>query len=126
MISIDCKHPDIEEFINLKTKNGICEKANISVKVSDDFMEAAINNEDWVASFNSEETGLITKTFKARDLLYLLAKRNWEWAEPGILYWDSITSYNMLNNNKEFSYSGVNPCAKLFGSCKKSGKNGEV
>ena len=112
MISIDCRHPDIEEFINLKTKNGICEKANISVKVSDDFMEAAINNEDWVASFNSEETGLITKTFKARDLLYLLAKRNWEWAEPGILYWDSITSYNMLNNNKEFSYSGVNPCAE--------------
>lgn len=112
MISISCKHPDIEEFINLKTKQGVCEKANISIRVSDDFMEAAIHDEDWITEFTSEETGTITKTFKARDLLKLLAKRNWEWAEPGMLYWDRITRYNMLNNDERFSYAGVNPCAE--------------
>lgn len=121
MISISCKHPDIEEFINLKTKQGVCEKANISIRVSDDFIEAAIHDEDWITEFTSEETGTITKTFKARDLLKLLAKRNWEWAEPGMLYWDRITGYNMLNNDERFSYAGVNPCAEeplpAGGSC---------
>ena len=125
MISIDCKHPDIEEFINLKTQQGICEKANISVRVTDEFMQAALEDKDWVTEFYSDETGTITKTFKAKELLYLLAKRNWEWAEPGILYWDKIQNYNLLNNTY-FKYAGVNPCAKFFGSCKKSGKNGEV
>lgn len=112
MISISCEHPDIEEFINLKTKSGVCEKANISIRVTDKFMEAAINDEDWVATFTSEETGTINKTFKARDLLKLIAKRNWEWAEPGLLYWDRITKYNMLDNDERFNYAGVNPCAK--------------
>lgn len=120
MISIDCHHPDIEEFINLKTKPGVCEKANISIRVTDDFMRAAINDEDWVASYTSEETGTITRTFKAQELLKLLAKRNWEWAEPGLLYWDRISNYNMLDNT-DFKYAGVNPCAEeplpAGGSC---------
>lgn len=121
MISIDCKHPDIEEFINLKTKQGVCEKANISIRVSDEFMQAAINDENWVTEFSSDETGAITKMFNARELLKLIAKRNWEWAEPGLLYWDRITGYNMLNNDGNFAYAGVNPCAEeplpAGGSC---------
>lgn len=121
MLSIDCSHPDIEEFINLKTKQGVCEKANISIKVSDEFMQAALDDKDWITKFTSKETGTITKTFKARDLLKLLAKRNWEWAEPGLLYWDRIAGYNMLDNDEKFNYAGVNPCAEeplpAGGSC---------
>lgn len=121
MISISCEHPDIEEFINLKTKQGVCEKANISIRVSDEFMQAAIDDRDWETSFTSLETGTITRTFRARDLLKLLAKRNWEWAEPGLLYWDRITGYNMLDNDGSFAYAGVNPCAEeplpAGGSC---------
>lgn len=121
MISISCDHPDIEEFINLKTKQGVCEKANISIRVSDEFMQAAIDDRDWETSFTSLETGTITRTFRARNLLKLLAKRNWEWAEPGLLYWDRITGYNMLNNDGNFAYAGVNPCAEeplpAGGSC---------
>lgn len=109
MLSMECTHPDIEEFINLKTKQGVCEKANISVMVNDKFMKAAEKDEDWVTEFNSPETGLITKTFKARKLLELLAKRNWEWAEPGVLFWDRITSYNLNNNNQKFKLVGTNP-----------------
>lgn len=110
MISISCSHPDIEEFINLKTKAGICEKANISIRVSDDFMKAVQEDRDWVTEFTSLETGTITRTFRARDLMKLIARRNWEWAEPGVLFWDRITGYNMLNNNPDFQYAGVNPC----------------
>lgn len=121
MLSIDCSHPDIEEFINLKTKQGVCEKANISIKVSDEFMQAVLDDKDWITKFTSKETGTITKTFKAKDLLKLLAKRNWEWAEPGLLYWDRIAGYNMLDNDEKFNYVGVNPCAEeplpAGGSC---------
>lgn len=113
MLSISCKHPDIEEFINLKTKQGVCEKANISVRITDEFMAAVINDSDWVTEFTSEETGAITRIFKARDLLRLLAKRNWEWAEPGILYWDRIIHYNMNDNNPDYQLAGTNPCGEL-------------
>lgn len=110
MICMDCKHPDIEEFINLKSKQGVCEKANISIMASDEFMEAVVQDRDWVTEFTSPETGTITKIFKARNLLKLLAKRNWEWAEPGILYWDRITHYSMLDNDPNFKFSATNPC----------------
>lgn len=121
MLSIDCSHPDVEDFINLKTQQGVCEKANISIRVTDDFMNAALSDKEWVTTYTSPQTGTISKTFKAKDLLKLLAKRNWEWAEPGLLYWDRISQYNMLDNNEFFSYSGVNPCAEeplpAGGSC---------
>lgn len=120
MLSIDCKHPDLIEFINLKTNLDACTKANISVRVSDEFMTAVENDSDWELSFTSEyET--ITKTVKAREIFLLLAKRNWEMAEPGILYWDRIKDYNMLNLDPNFEYAGTNPCAEeplpAYGAC---------
>ena len=108
MLSIDCTHPDLEEFINLKSDLNLCTKANISVRVSDEFMKAVEENKDWELSF-STETETITKTVNARKVFQLLAKRNWEMAEPGILYWDHIKDYNMLNTDPNFSFAGVNP-----------------
>lgn len=108
MLSIDCTHPDLEEFINLKSDLNLCTKANISVKVSDAFMEAVVNNKDWTLCFDTEYEH-IKKIVKAKDIFMLLAKRNWEMAEPGILYWDRIENYNMLNTDPNFKYAGVNP-----------------
>lgn len=120
MLSIDCTHPDLEEFINLKSDLNLCTKANISVRVSDEFMKAVEDNRDWELFFKTERE-VITKTVNARDLFRLLAKRNWEMAEPGILYWDNIKNYNMLNSDSNFSFAGVNPCAEeplpAGGSC---------
>lgn len=120
MISIDCTHPDLVEFINLKTDLEICTKANISVRVSDEFMEAVERDDDWELSFTSEHE-TITRTVKAREVFLLLAKRNWEMAEPGILYWDRIKDYNMLNLDPNFAYVGTNPCAEeplpAYGAC---------
>jgi len=120
MLSIDCTHPDLEEFINLKSNLDLCTKANISVRVSDDFMKAVESNKDWKLSFNNNGE-IIEKIVNARDIFKLLAKRNWEMAEPGILYWDNIINYNMLNTDENFSYASTNPCAEeplpAGGSC---------
>lgn len=120
MISIDCTHPDLEEFINLKSNLDLCTKANISVRVSDEFMRAVQSNGNWKLYFDTEHEH-IEKVVKAKDIFMLLAKRNWEMAEPGILYWDRIEEYNMLNSDRNFSFAGVNPCAEeplpAGGSC---------
>ena len=121
MISIDCNHPDLIEFINLKSQKDICTKANISVRVSDKFMQAVLNDLDYTLSYyRPEGNQTIEKTIRAKEIFHLLALRNWEWAEPGILYWDRIQGYNLLDNTG-FKYAGVNPCAEeplpAGGSC---------
>lgn len=122
MISLDCHHPDLEEFIDCKTKEDAVTKANISVRVTDDFMRAVENNKDWTMRFVRPETNeVIEKTANAKELFHKLCQNNWDWAEPGILFWDRITGYNLLSNNDEFEYAGVNPCAEeplpAGGSC---------
>ena len=121
MISIDCNHPDLIEFINLKSQKDICTKANISVRVSDKFMQAVLNDLDYTLHYyRPEGNQTIEKTIRAKEIFHLLALRNWEWAEPGILYWDRIQGYNLLDNTG-FKYAGVNPCAEeplpAGGSC---------
>lgn len=122
MISLDCHHPDLLDFIDAKTKEGAVTKANISVRVTDDFMQAVENDEDWVMSFTRSETGeTITKTARAKDIFHKLCQNNSDWAEPGILYWDRIENWNLLSEDPDFHYAGVNPCAEeplpAGGSC---------
>lgn len=122
MISIDCTHPDLEKFITVKSDLNKVTSANISVRVTDRFMVAVKNNEDWELYYKRNETGEeIKKTVKARDIFDLLCRNNWDYAEPGILYWDRITNWNLVSNDKDFEYAGVNPCAEeplpAGGSC---------
>ena len=122
MISIDCTHPDLEKFITIKSDLNKVTSANISVRVTDRFMVAVKNDEDWELYYKRNETGEeIKKTVKARDIFDLLCRNNWDYAEPGILYWDRITNWNLVSNDKDFEYAGVNPCAEeplpAGGSC---------
>lgn len=135
MLSIDCNHPDLEDFIDLKLNLDVCTKANISVRMSDEFMMAvqkdsdyllhwpcnmdispeeikAIDEYDKTISVSTISGPVYLRKVKAKRLFQKLALNNWKMAEPGILYWDNITDYNMLNNNPEFNYAGTNPCAK--------------
>ena len=109
MISISCEHPDLVEFINLKADLDICTKANISVRVTNAFMQAVESNSDFKLHFTMEDGSEITRIINAREVFMLLAQRNWEMAEPGILYWDRISDYNLLQGTG-FKYAGVNPC----------------
>lgn len=117
MISVDCKHPDLEKFIAIKSDLDKVTSANISVRVTDDFMLAVVNDQLWTLEFTRPETNeTIEKTVRAKDIFRLLCENNWNYAEPGLLFWDNIKDWNLLSNNPEFEYAGVNPCAKLFGS----------
>lgn len=111
MLSLDCTHPELIDFINIKTDLDKVTKANISVRVNDDFMRAVENDEDWVLSFETENDRM-EEVVKAKEVFQLLCKNNWNFAEPGILYWSRIEDYNLLSKDWEFKYAGVNPCAE--------------
>lgn len=122
MISMDCTHPDIEEFIDIKKDLDRVTKANISVKVTDEFMDAAVNNKPFTLSFVRNETGeKFEKIVNARDVLMKLAYNNWDMGEPGILFWNRIENWNLLSEYDNFHYAGTNPCAEeplpAGGSC---------
>lgn len=113
MLSLDCTHPDLEEFISVKNDLNKITKANISVKVTDEFMMAVTNKEYFNLEFTREETGeTISKKVYAPDIFRQLCENNWNFGEPGILYWDRIKEYNLLANDDNFEYAGVNPCAE--------------
>ena len=112
MISIDCNHPDLEEFINIKTDLNKVTKANISVRITNDFMQAVVNDLSWTLSFTTESGDVLEKVVSAKEIFHLLAKNNWNFAEPGILFWDIIEDYNIMSEDPDFKYAGVNPCAE--------------
>lgn len=122
MLSIDCDHPDVEEFIKIKSDLNRVTKANISIKVTHKFMKAVIEDKPFALSFTRKETGeTITKTVQARQLFHTIAEMNWNYAEPGFLFWDRIKEWNLLSNTKKFQFAGTNPCAEeplpAGGSC---------
>lgn len=113
MISMPCDHPDLEEFIEVKSDLSRVTKANISIRITDDFMEAVELNQPYTLSYTRPETGeTITKVVNARDLFRKIAEMNWRTAEPGVLFWDRIRTWNLLANTPEFEFAGVNPCAE--------------
>lgn len=117
MISLPCDHPDLEEFIGIKADLSRVTKANISVRITDDFMRAVELNEPYKLSFTREATReTIERTVNAREIFRKIAEMNWRTAEPGVLFWDRITEWNLLAHTPEFQFAGVNPCAKSFGS----------
>lgn len=122
MLSISCEHPDLEEFIDVKSDLNKVTKANISIRITDKFMAAVKNKSKFTLSFTREATGeTITKTIDAYDFFHKICERNWDYAEPGMLFWDRIESWNLLSCDKSFKYAGVNPCAEetlpAGGSC---------
>ncbi|MDO5717189.1 MAG: adenosylcobalamin-dependent ribonucleoside-diphosphate reductase [Tissierellia bacterium] len=128
MLNIDCWHPDIEDFIDVKNDLTKVTAANISVNVHDDFLEAVKKGEEYKLHFHVEATGEdIERTVDARSLWRTLAKNNWNMAEPGILYQNRINEWHLMSEDEDFSYAGVNPCAEeplpAFGSCNLSSIN---
>lgn len=122
MISIDCAHPDVLEFIKLKTDLNKVTKANISIRLSDEFMEAVKACQQFRLHYTRKETGQVIESMvNAADIFRLVAETNWDYAEPGALFWDRICQWNLLANTKEFKFAGVNPCAEeplpAGGSC---------
>ncbi len=96
MISMDVNHDEIEDFVNAKTQNKKLEECNISVRADELFM-----------------TRVIAGDSNANELMYKLAENNWNWGEPGMLFWDNINKETLLSEyikKGEFEFAGVNPC----------------
>lgn len=126
MISLDCRHPDIERFINVKRDLKRVTGANISVKWTDDFMEAVKNNKEFTLRFpvdESIEKAKITRKVNALEIWKQFIRANWESAEPGCLFIDRIQKNSLSDcyENQGFKTYSTNPCGELplnfYGSC---------
>ncbi|NLK43899.1 MAG: adenosylcobalamin-dependent ribonucleoside-diphosphate reductase [Tissierellia bacterium] len=128
MLNMDCSHPDIEDFIDVKNDLSKVTYANISVNIDNKFMEAVERDEEYTLYFYVEATGEeIKRTIRARDLFKKIAVNNWNMAEPGVLFTDRINSWHLMSEDESFEFAGVNPCAEetlpAFGSCNLSSIN---
>jgi ribonucleoside-diphosphate reductase alpha chain len=104
MLMLDDNHPDIEEFITVKRTPGKIEHANLSVAVSDAFMQAVKDDANWDLVWQGE----VKKTVRARYLWDLICTSAWESAEPGVVFMDR---YNKLSNTWYYeNIRCVNPC----------------
>jgi ribonucleotide reductase alpha subunit len=118
MLMLNDDHPDIEEFITAKRDTGKLQYCNMSVAISDAFMDAVKKNGDWHLKWN----GQTAKTLKARDLWNLICKSAWESGEPGVVF---LERYNEEYNGKSYGkLTSVNPC--LSGDTLVLTPNGEV
>ena len=106
---MDVSHPDIEKFITIKQgdKNKELTQFNISVRITDAFIEAVQNNEDWNLVYEGE----IFKTVKAKDLYDLMVKNAFQHNEPGIFNIDTVERFN--NGWWAFKQDRVNPCGEI-------------
>jgi ribonucleotide reductase alpha subunit len=113
MISINVKHPDIEDFIIIKNDLNKVTGANISVKITDDFMNAVIKNENFTLRFpveSSIEDAKYTKEINAVELWNKLIKSATNFAEPGIIMWDKQHWYSTSSIYPNWKNISTNPC----------------
>lgn len=108
MITLDVGHPDIFDFISVKRNLKQVRYANISVKVTDEFMQAVEENKDFTLKFENPKVKVERKV-KARDVWDELIKSARDWAEPGIMFWDSIKKYSPSEYNG-MEVISTNPC----------------
>ena len=126
LISLDCRHPDIEKFINVKRDLKRVTGANISVKWTDEFMKCLKEDKDFVLRFPVDapiDKAKFTRTVKSRDLWNQFVKANWESGEPGCLFIDRIQGQSLSDcySAEGFKTISTNPCGELplneLGSC---------
>lgn len=114
---IDADHPNVIQFINLKKDkhNGV-EKANLSVKLSDDFMKKAITGEKENKKYKVESTGEeIEYTVDYKFILNEIVEKSRVSAEPGIVFWDNANNNTLCSGYKEYDIVGLNPCMEVSG-----------
>lgn len=115
-----CDHPDIEKFIVAKSDPAELRHFNISVLVSDKFMQAVKENREWDLSFKNDKGVLtVARKVEARDLWQRIMKSAYDTAEPGVLFEDTINRTNNLYYCEKIS--ATNPCGEIplpgYGAC---------
>ncbi|MCX7955459.1 MAG: adenosylcobalamin-dependent ribonucleoside-diphosphate reductase [Bacteroidales bacterium] len=125
MLTLSIKHPDAEKFIDAKLEQGKITGANISVKIDDEFMEAALSGKKYKQQYpiNSPNPKVV-KEIDAAALWKKIIHNAWKSAEPGILFWDTIIRESVADCYKDYGFKTVstNPCGEIplcpYDSCR--------
>ena len=125
MLSVGIKHPDSEAYIDAKMTEGKVTGANVSVKIDDAFMQAAIDDKEYVQQFpvDSDHPD-VKKTIRAKDLWEKIVHNAWKSAEPGVLFWDTILKESIPDCYADLGFRTVstNPCGEIplcpYDSCR--------
>jgi ribonucleoside-diphosphate reductase alpha chain len=111
MITMSVDHPDIMQFITVKRNLANVRYANISVRITDEFMNAVKSDKDFTLRFENKVVGRIERTVKAREIWDELVKSARDWAEPGLIFWDTVKKYSPSEYNG-MEVLSTNPCSE--------------
>ena len=125
MLSVSIKHPDSEAFIDAKMTEGKVTGANVSVKIDDAFMQAAIDGKPYTQQFPIDAADpQVKKEISAKALWQKIVHNAWKSAEPGILFWDTIIRESIPDCYADLGFRTVstNPCGEIplcpYDSCR--------
>lgn len=125
MLSVSIKHPDSEAFIDAKMTEGKVTGANVSVKIDDAFMQAAIDNQPYVQQFPIDsDSPEVKKEISAKTLWEKIVHNAWKSAEPGVLFWDTIERESIPDCYADLGFRtmSTNPCGEIplcpYDSCR--------
>lgn len=125
MLSVSIQHPDSEAFIDAKLEEGKITGANISVRITDEFMRAVIDDTDYPLQYPIEvQDPKVKRTIKARELWSKIIHNAWKSAEPGVLFWDTIIKESLPDCYADLGFRTVstNPCGEIplcpYDSCR--------
>ncbi len=125
MLSVSIKHPDAEAFIDAKMTEGKVTGANVSVRIDDEFMEAAIGGRPYIQQFPIySPTPMVSKEIDAQALWRKIVHNAWKSAEPGVLFWDTIQRESIPDCYADLGFRTVstNPCGEIplcpYDSCR--------
>ena len=125
MLSISIKHPNAEQFIDAKLEQGKITGANVSVKITDEFMDCVRSGKPFVQQYPIDsDTPMVRKEINAKALWDKIIANAWSSAEPGVLFWDTILRESVPDCYADFGYRTVstNPCGEIplcpYDSCR--------
>lgn len=127
MLSVSIKHPDAEAFIDAKMTEGKVTGANVSVRIDDDFMRCATEGRPYRQQYPidaPEDECLTSKEIDAQKLWKKIVHNAWKSAEPGVLFWDTITRESIPDCYADLGFKTVstNPCGEIplcpYDSCR--------
>ena len=125
MLSVSIKHPDSEAFIDAKMTEGKVTGANVSVKLDDAFMQAAVDGKPYLQQYPIDSSDpTFTKEIDATTLWKKIVHKAWKSAEPGVLFWDTIIRESVPDCYADLGYRTVstNPCGEIplcpYDSCR--------
>jgi len=125
MLSVSVKHPDAEDFIDAKMELGKVTGANVSVRITDDFMKSVVSGEKFTQAYPIDSSSpKFTKEVDAERIWNKIIHNAWKSAEPGVLFWDTIINESVPDCYADLGYktTSTNPCGEIplcpYDSCR--------